>query len=141
MAVTLRPASRALSAVGRLETALAGLLLLGAMALRARRLGVPTLTGDEWFMLRNAHEGPAWIVRQARVFEPHPLLYYLGFWAWVGLAGSTEWAMRYPSALFGVLTCAAVWRLVRDAAGPAVALGAGLLIAINPYQVAQSQDR
>jgi hypothetical protein len=117
------------------------LLALGlAAALRARHLGVPTLTGDEWFMLRNHHEGPAWIVSQARVFEPHPLLYYLGFWAWVGLTGSTEWAMRYLSVLFGVLTCAAVWRLTRDAAGPAAGAGAVLLLAINPYQIAQSQN-
>ena len=98
-------------------------LLVGAAALRARHLGTPTLTGDEWFMLRNAHEGPAWIISQARVFEPHPLVYYLGFWAWVAVSGSAEWAMRYPSALFGVLTCAAVWRLGRETGGPVVALG------------------
>ena len=116
------------------------LLLLAAAGARARQLGVPTLTGDEWFMLRNAYEGPGWIVSQARVFEPHPLLYYLGFWGWIGVAGSTEWAMRYPSALFGVLTCAAVWRLGREIGGPLVALGAGLLAAVNPYQVAQSQN-
>jgi 4-amino-4-deoxy-L-arabinose transferase-like glycosyltransferase len=98
------------------------------------------LTDDEWFMLRNHNEGPAWIIHQARTFEPHPLLYYLGFWAWVGLTGSTEWAMRYPSALFGVLACLATWRLVRDAVGPGVAIGAALLLALNPYQVAQSQN-
>jgi mannosyltransferase len=124
----------------RLEVGALCLLLLGALALRARHLGVPTLTGDEWFMLRNAHEGPAWILGQARVFEPHPLLYYVGFWAWVGLSGSTEWAMRYPSVLFGVLTCAALWRLGREVGGPLVALGAVLLAAVNPYQVAQSQN-
>jgi mannosyltransferase len=129
-----------LALASRLEIGALCLLLLGALALRARHLGVPTLTGDEWFMLRNAHEGPAWIVSQARVFEPHPLLYYLGFWAWVGLSGSTEWAMRYPSALFGVLTCAALWRLGREIGGPLVALGAVLLAAVNPYQVAQSQN-
>lgn len=116
------------------------LLLLLATALRARHLATPTLTGDEWFMLRNHLEGPVWILNQARVFEPHPLLYYLGFWAWVGLTGTTEWAMRCPSVLFGVLTCAATWRLVRDAVHPPAALGAALLVAVNPYQVAQSQN-
>ena len=115
-------------------------MMLGAMALRVRRLGVPTLTGDEWFMYRNYVEGPAWIVHQAHTFEPHPLLYYLGFWAWLGSAGTTEWAMRYPSVLFGLLTCAAVWRLARDAAGPWVALGGLLLTAVNPYQIAESQN-
>ena len=145
MALTLRPASHtppvhALPVVGWLETAVLWALLLAALALRLRHLGVPTLTGDEWFMLRNAHEGPGWIVAQARVFEPHPLLYYLGFWAWVGAAGESEWAMRYPSALFGVLTGAAVWRLGREIGGPAVGLGAALLLALNPYQVAQAQN-
>ena len=51
-----------------LEIAALSLLLLVAAAFRAYHLGLPTLTGDEWFMLRNHDEGPAWIVRQARVF-------------------------------------------------------------------------
>jgi mannosyltransferase len=136
----LPPLDRCPPRPARVELAWLVLVLVAAAALRAYHLGLPTLTGDEWFMLRNHDEGPAWIVRQARVFEPHPLLYYLGFWAWVELTGSSEWAMRYPSALFGVLTCAAVWRLARDAAGPPAGAAAVLLVAINPYQVAQAQN-
>jgi hypothetical protein len=137
----LRPLTGALPRPGRaLELTLFVILLIAAMALRTHRLGAPTLSGDEWFMYRNYLEGPAWIVHQARTFEPHPLLYYLGFWGWVGLAGTSEWAMRYPSVLFGLLTCAAVWRLARDAAGPWVGLGGLLLAAINPYQIAQAQN-
>lgn len=137
----LRPAAAPLPRPGRaLELSLFALLLLAAMAVRVRRLGVPVLTGDEWFMYRNYLEGPAWIVHQARTFEPHPLLYYLGFWSWLGVAGTTEWAMRYPSVLFGLLTCAAIWRLARDAGGGWAGLGSLLLAAVNPYQIAQSQN-
>jgi hypothetical protein len=136
----LPPLTRCQPRASRIELALLLVALVAAAALRAYHLGLPTLTGDEWFMLRNHDEGPAWIVHQARVFEPHPLLYYLGLWAWIDLAGRTEWALRYPSVLFGVLTCAAVWRLARDAAGPPAAAAGLLLAAINPYLVAQAQN-
>jgi 4-amino-4-deoxy-L-arabinose transferase-like glycosyltransferase len=116
------------------------LLLLAALAARVYHLGAPTLSGDEWFMYRNWREGPGWIVHQAHTFEPHPLLYYLGFWAWLGVAGTTEWAMRYPSVLFGVVTCAAVWRLTRGVASAVPAAAALALAVVNPYQVAQSQN-
>lgn len=115
-------------------------MLLAALGARLYHLGAPTLSGDEWFMWRNWREGPGWIVHQAHTFEPHPLLYYLAFWAWLGAAGTTEWAMRYPSALFGVVTCVAVWRLTRSVAGAVPAATALVLAAVNPYQVAQSQN-
>ena len=48
--------------------------------------------------------------------------------------------MRYPSVLFGVLACGATWRLTRDVAGPVAAASATVLLAINPYQVLESQN-
>lgn len=115
-------------------------LLLVAFALRLHNLGYPNLTGDEWFMLRNYDEGPLWIIRQARNFEPHPLLYYLSFWAWVGLVGHTEFAMRFLSAAFGMVTVAGMFALGRCLLGTRAGLLVAALATVNPYQIAQSQN-
>ncbi|TAK22898.1 MAG: hypothetical protein EPO26_09985 [Chloroflexota bacterium] len=127
---------------GRRLFATAGVfgILIFAFALRTRRLGLPTLTGDEWFMHRSAQEGAAWIVAHARVFEPHPLLYYLGIWAWEYAAGATEYALRFPSVAFGVLLVAGVWRLGYEVGGARIGFTAALLAALNPYLIAQSQN-
>ncbi|MBM4417430.1 MAG: hypothetical protein FJ033_03825 [Chloroflexi bacterium] len=122
------------------EIAVLVAITVGAAALRLRRLGLATLTGDEWFMHRNAQEGAQWIIEQARVFEPHPLLYYLGIWAWEQVAGWTEYALRFPSVLFGCLTIVAVWRLVREIGGTRAGLVAALFLAVNPYAILQSQN-
>ncbi|HEX5414930.1 MAG TPA: glycosyltransferase family 39 protein, partial [Chloroflexota bacterium] len=119
---------------------LAAILLVGGFALRLHGLGQPTLTNDEWFMLRNHDEGPLWIIHQAHTFEPHPLLYYLGLAGWIELAGRSEFAMRFPSAAFGVLLIAATLGLARQLIGRRGALLAGLLVTLNPYLVAESQN-
>jgi uncharacterized membrane protein len=115
-------------------------IVAGALALRLHALADPNLTGDEWFMLRNHDEGLAWIVHQAHTFEPHPLLYYVGLAGWIDLAGRSEFAMRFPSVAFGVLLAAAMIRLGRDLTGWRAGLIAGVLAAINPYQIAESQN-
>jgi hypothetical protein len=128
----------------RLEPALIWLttaaVLTGAFALRLHALADPNLTGDEWFMLRNHDEGVAWIVHQANTFEPHPLIYYVGLAGWIELAGRSEFAMRFPSVSFGVMLVAALIALGRTLIGTRAGLIAGALAAINPYQVAESQN-
>ena len=115
-------------------------LLVAGFALRLHGLGQPTLTNDEWFMLRNHDEGPLWIIHQAHTFEPHPLLYYLGLAGWIELVGRSEFAMRFPSAVFGVVLIAATVGIGRQLIGRRGALLAGLLVAVNPYLIAESQN-
>jgi len=111
-----------------------------ALALRVHALGVPNLTNDEWFMLRNHDQGPLWIIHQAHTFEPHPLLYYLGLAGWIELAGRTEFALRFPSAASGVVLTVGAMGLGRAVVGQRTGLIAGALVALNPYQIAESQN-
>lgn len=111
-----------------------------AFGLRIHALGVPNLTSDEWFMLRNHDQGPLWIIHQAHTFEPHPLLYYLGLAGWIELAGRTEFAMRFPSVAFGVLLAPGLIGLGRAILGRRAGLIAGALVALNPYQIAEAQN-
>jgi len=62
--------------------------------------------------------------------EPHPMGWYLMMFGWTGLAGTSEWALRLPSALFGAASVPAVFLLTRRIFGtPAAALAAALLAA------------
>ncbi len=111
-----------------------------AFGLRIHALGVPNLTGDEWFMLRNHDQGPLWIIHQAHTFEPHPLLYYLGLAGWIELAGRSEFAMRFPSVAFGTVLVVASIGLGRAIIGPRAGVIAGAVVALNPYQIAEAQN-
>ena len=115
-------------------------LMLVTFALRIYHLGLPNLTNDEWFMLRNHDEGPVWIIHQAHTFEPHPLLYYLGLAGWIELAGRSEFAMRFPSVFFGVILVPATIGLGRQLLGARAGLMAGVLITLAPYQIMEAQN-
>ena len=120
--------------------ALCVVILAASFALRVYDLGRPVLTGDEWFMLRNHDQGPLWIIHQAHTFEPHPLIYYLGLAGWIELAGRSEFAMRFPSVVAGVLLIVAAMGLGRALISQRAGLLAGSIAALNPYQITESQN-
>jgi len=63
-------------------------------------LGEPNITPDEWFILRIVREGHCGSSTR-RHFEPHPPLYPYAVMAIVGLAGDSEYALRFLSVAFG----------------------------------------
>lgn len=67
-------------------------------------------------------------------------LYFLLLWIWRSLAGGSDFALRYFSALASVLTVALLWRLARDGFGARVAHTAALLLAAAPFAVYYGQE-
>lgn len=67
-------------------------------------------------------------------------LYYVALKAWCGLVGTTEFALRLPSAILGVITVPLVYRLGRRLFGTATGVLAALLLAINPFAIHYSQE-
>ncbi|MEZ4636949.1 MAG: glycosyltransferase family 39 protein [Caldilineaceae bacterium] len=74
-------------------------------------------------------------------------LYYLLLRPWIDVAGSSEFAMRYTSVLFGVAAVALLWQVARrllpggHSSGLANApLLTAIFLAINPYQLWYSQE-
>ena len=132
-----RSVRRARGSLG--ATWLSGLVLLLGFALRLWHLDGPVLTADEWFSYRNTREGPAWILEQARVFEPHPPTYYLLLTGWVHVAGTGEFALRFPSVLVGTVGVAGAAVLGRLVAGRWGGVLAALLLAVSPYQILYAQ--
>jgi mannosyltransferase len=114
-------------------------LLLLALALRVYRLPAQSLWYDEgvsWYLTRMSP--PALTVWTANDIQP-PLYYYL-FWLWVRLAGTSEYALRFPSVFFGVLTLPLLWVTARRLFGMRAAWLAALLLALSPLHVYYAQE-
>jgi 4-amino-4-deoxy-L-arabinose transferase-like glycosyltransferase len=102
---------------------------LVAAALRLFRLGHQSLWVDETFTWASAGGGGSLSLRDL-LENVHGPLYSLALHAWMRIAGESEWALRFPSALAGILTVPAMawlaWRwLGREVAAPAAWLAAG----------------
>ncbi len=116
-----------------------GLLLLAALV-RLWGLGRQSLWLDEafshWFATL-----PFRVSWQAMIVDAvHPPLYYLLLWPWLVVAGGSEFALRFPSAVAGVLTVALVLQVGRHWLGMSAGHWAALLLALNPFHVWYSQE-
>jgi 4-amino-4-deoxy-L-arabinose transferase-like glycosyltransferase len=116
-------------------------LLLAAFALRVYRLDTRELSGDEafgYFFAQRSYSGIVQATLSLR--EPHPVASYFVQKAWSGLAGYSEFALRFASVWWGVLAVAILYRFARRLRlSPATALIGGGLLAVSPYVIAQSQ--
>jgi hypothetical protein len=115
------------------------LVLLIALALRLYRLGDANLWWDEALAIWGVRKGLLGVTLWT-AGDVHPPLYFWSLWGWVQLVGESEFAMRALSALFGVLTVAAVYRLGALAAHWAVGLLGALLTALARFHVWWSQE-
>src|ERR1051326_1282682 len=112
--------------------------VVGAAALlRLWRLGSESLWVDEAYTLSVAREG-AWQVLLHHDNTPplHALLLHF----WIALAGTSEWALRFPSAVFGAAAVALTFPVARRIAGERAALVATALHAGSFYLWSVSQE-
>ncbi len=102
------------------------ILLLAAFALRVWNLGGPSLWYDEaylWWVTRL----PLGEMLSLSTRELIPPLSYLLLRVWQPLAGTSEFALRFPSVLFGLLALAALARIARRLTGQRAAATWALL--------------
>ncbi len=115
------------------------LVLFLAFALRLHRLGAESLWYDETVSVHLASKSvPALIEHTAG--DIHPPGYYLLLHVWTRLAGRGDFAVAFPSLLFGVLLVALAHRLGARLFGRRVGLLAAFLVTISPYNVWYSQQ-
>lgn len=79
------------------------------------------------------------ITRSATQWEPHPPFYYLLMHDWVQL-GSSEFILRFPSAILGILAVPMVYGLFRQWSGRWSAMASAWLLAIAPLHIWYSQE-
>ncbi len=109
-----------------------------AFLLRLYRIGAQGLWADEAYSfylldssLRGESGGP--------VRSLHAVYYFL-LWGWMKAAGSSETALRLPSAIFGSLfVLAAAWA-GREYFSPSVGIWSGLFAAVSPIHIYYSQE-
>jgi mannosyltransferase len=118
----------------------AGLLVLAAFAVRAVSLDAQSLWRDEvdalrfatvpWSEIFSSFARPGW----------NGPLYYLLLRGWIALAGTSEYAMRFFSLVFGVLCVPLVYALGRRLFDRQTGSLAALLVTASPYLAWYSQE-
>lgn len=119
--------------------------LLATITLTALFLGLYRYNADSlWFdeSLTCNHTRASWsgFLNSVVAAEQMPPLYFVLMKLWTGLAGDSEFALRLPSLLCGVLTVPLLgwflWRLE----GPEVGCMGALLLACSPFHIWYSQE-
>ena len=115
-------------------------VLLSAAFLRLWGLGLQSLWLDEAFSHVFAVLPPNVAWQAISVDAVHPPLYYLMLRPWLALAGESEFALRLPSALAGILSVALMLRVGREWLDRRAARWGALFLALNPLHVWYSQE-
>jgi len=111
-------------------------ILMLAYAARTLRLAYGDLTFDEVATVFVANRSLIDILRYLlEASREHPPLYYLGMSLWFNVAGTSEFAVRYPSALIGVVTAAWGIHIGKHLFSKEGSVWASLLLAILPFSV------
>ncbi|MGQ9625411.1 MAG: glycosyltransferase family 39 protein, partial [Anaerolineae bacterium] len=113
-------------------------LLLIALGLRLYRLDHQSFWIDEITTAERASQVVPEILK-ALPPDQSPL-YYVFMHFWLALAGRSDFALRFPSALFSVLAMALLYRLMSLLFGRGVALVTAFIAVINPFQEWYAQE-
>ena len=112
------------------------IILLVAFALRVIQLDRRPLWWDEGNSVYFAHQGLSSLVNETRATnDTDPPVYRLALGRWGILAGSSPFAVRFFSALLGVVAVALTWVVGCWLASRRTALLAALFVALSPMQV------
>ncbi|MHB1004746.1 MAG: glycosyltransferase family 39 protein [Chloroflexota bacterium] len=115
-------------------------LAVVAFALRVNGLGSQSLWHDEGASLFYASLPPAQAVDMVAALGEIPPLYYVLLHYWIALAGTSEFALRFPSVGAGLLGVVLLYRLGSHLGGNTVGLTAAVFLALSPIHLWQSQE-
>ncbi|MDE0632383.1 MAG: glycosyltransferase family 39 protein [Caldilineaceae bacterium] len=117
-------------------------IILAGFLLRLFRLAFRELRGDESFGFFFSLSSPGQIVaRTLALQEPHPVGSYLLQHAWLQVAGTHEFALRFIPVFAGTAAIPLVFHLGKQLRlGAPAALTASLFLAVNAYAIWHSQD-
>ncbi|MCA1666386.1 MAG: glycosyltransferase family 39 protein [Thermomicrobia bacterium] len=118
---------------------LAALMLLGGL-MRRYHLGQQGLWFDEADLVMRARQSLPVLLRNVINPGENGPLYTLGLAAWIKALGTSEVAVRLPSAIAGTLAIPALYGLGRTLRGPRLGLIAAALLTISPYAHWYAQD-
>lgn len=136
---TVESHGRTRIAAGLAASAAVAVLFL-SFVLRTHALGTQELTFDEVASVSIAGRGPLGLLNYVQgAVREHPPLYYLLLSLWIRWAGTSEFSVRFPSVIIGMITVAGVYRMLRDSSRPQ-ALLTTLLLTTSPFHIRISRS-
>lgn len=122
--------------------AIAYIVLFGiALWLRLYMLDEKSLRLDEIYNYGTATGVSSWDLLLGRVYRNgHPPFFYLALHQWIKYFGSSEFAMRLPSVVAGMVQLVALFLVGRTMFGLKIGYLAAFFIAINPFLISYSQE-
>ncbi len=123
----------------RVPRALIALTALAA-ALRLPTLGSQSLWLDEVLTGELARGSLGDLFHRVAQREANPPLFYLAEWLWTRVAGTSEIALRLPSALCGIALVPVAYGIGRRLAGERAAVALAALVCVHPLLVYYSQE-
>ena len=115
------------------------IILWLAFGLRLYHLNTQSIWWDEGHSIFVASH-PLSQIPTLPAMDVHPPAYFALLNVWLVLTGYSQFALRFQSVTFGLLTVALLWRFARHLSSGWAALLAGLFAAISPLYVAYSQE-
>lgn len=118
-----------------------GFLLIG-FALRLYKLGTFELWVDEAvsYYIASFSSPEKILIYSASSLYEHPPLFYILLHFWIKWVGKSEWLLRFPSVLCGVLSIALAWPLIKRLGDEKVVGLTVILTTFYPPLIALSQD-
>ncbi len=114
-------------------------VLLAAFALRVYALGEKAAWWDEAWSVHVAQQSLA-DATEITSYDVQPPLYQWALFAWVRAAGISEFAVRYLSALWGLVAVAATYAVAARLGGRRAGALAAFFIALSALHIGWSQE-
>ncbi|MBN1357709.1 glycosyltransferase family 39 protein [Candidatus Bathyarchaeota archaeon] len=131
---------QALSWIEKNKLILILLICVLGFFLRFNNLGGESYWFDETMSLYFSQQDLGAIINPPS-YEAHiPPLYYLMLHFWIGLFGTSEFAVRSLSAIFGVLSIFALYKLGKTLFNVKIAVYSSFILAISIFQIYFSQE-
>ena len=117
------------------------LIILLAFALRLYQLDKESLWMDEAFSVHHAQEKDLLsLLTFVSTTEAAPPGHYLLLHYWIALFGSSEFSLRFPSVLFGVLSLALLFKIVKMVFSTKIALLSVFFMSVSMIEILYSQE-
>ncbi|MCS7251521.1 MAG: glycosyltransferase family 39 protein [Thermoflexus sp.] len=115
------------------------LVLSTAFLLYLNSISLPSVWFDEGWSWHLA-QMPILEMLQATAADRSPFLYYLFLHFWIRIAGESEWALRWPSAAFGLLATALAGRIAARGWGRPAGIFTMGLMGFSPFWLYYIQE-
>ncbi|MEK6889820.1 MAG: glycosyltransferase family 39 protein [Nanoarchaeota archaeon] len=121
------------------EYIILSVIILIAFILRVYKISSPSLWHDE-LMTFYRLQGSFSDTLTTLLISPFPPLYYILMKFWTNIFGFSEFALRFPSAIFSTLTIPYLYLLTKKLFNKKTALISSFLLAIFPYAINYAQE-